>query len=113
MPIQILLVAVGLGMLYLVLSMRSAHALSAWKKIGLILLFLLMIVSVIVPDLTQLMANLVGVGRGTDLVFYAATAAFLVYSITQYLRSQADLDRTNRLARRLALLEAKARYPFD
>ncbi len=113
MIIQVLLVAVGLLLLYTVLSIRSAMALSAWKKIGLVLLFVLMIVSVLFPQITSFLASLVGVGRGTDLVFYAVTAAFLVYSITQYLRAQTERDRVNRLARQIALMDAHARYPFD
>ena len=110
MWIQAILIAVGLLLFFRVLGARSAYALSAWKKIGLLALFALMIVSVLFPTVTSAAASFLGVGRGADLVFYAATAAFLVYSITQYLRLQAERDRLHRLARKIALMEAGQRY---
>lgn len=109
--VQVLLIAAGVGLFLLILTSASAHTLSASKKIGLVLLFMLMIISVIFPNVTQHAANLLGVGRGADLVFYAATTAFLIYSVTQYMRAQLERDRLHRLARRLALSEAWRRYP--
>ncbi len=50
---------------------------------------------------------MVGVGRGTDLVLYALVVAFLSFTVTTYLRFR-DLETSyTRLARRIALSEAR------
>lgn len=64
------------------------------------------IVAVISPDLVTQVANLVGVGRGTDLVLYVLAVAFLVTAIAQR-QHLLDVDsQIGRLTRELALLEA-------
>lgn len=64
------------------------------------------IVAVISPDLVTQAANLVGVGRGTDLVLYVLAVAFLVTAISQR-QHLLDVDgQIGQLTRELALLEA-------
>lgn len=62
------------------------------------------------PDLTNKAAHAMGVGRGADLLFYLLTLVFLTYATNEYLNKQEDRDRLFRLARKVALLEADARY---
>ena len=52
------------------------------------------------------MANLVGVGRGTDLLLYVLVLMFLVFVYTQSRRNSAQQRRLTLLARRIALLDA-------
>lgn len=70
----------------------------------------MMIVAILMPDLVTVVANMVGVGRGTDLLVYVIFAVFLFYVLSQYVRAQDERDRTFRLARQVALIDAKSRY---
>ena len=93
-----------------VLSGRGSYAIKAWKKLVLVLLVVMMIVAILMPDLVTVVANMVGVGRGTDLLVYVIFAVFLFYVLSQYVRAQDERDRTFRLARQVALIDAKSRY---
>lgn len=54
-------------------------------RILVILFFAVAMIAVLIPDFTQDLATLVGVGRGTDLTFYAfaVAAVFLSPSSTR------------------------------
>ncbi len=53
------------------------------------------------------LAQLVGIGRGADLLFYLAIVAGLLYVVNEYKRS-VQLQRANtQLAREIALTEAR------
>ena len=92
------------------LSGRGTYAIKAWKKLALVLLVVVMIVAILMPDSVTMVANMVGVGRGTDLLVYVIFAVFLFYVLSQYVRAQDERDRTFRLARQVALIDAKTRY---
>lgn len=108
--IQVSLLLVILVALVKILASRGSHAGSAWHKIGLVLLGITMIVAVMSPDTVTMIANMMGVGRGTDLVVYIIFAAFIYYVINQYLKTQELRDMTFRLARKVALMDAQNRY---
>lgn len=112
MWIQVLLVAVALGFILLV-ARQKATAISALKKAGLTLLGVAMIITVLFPEVTGILARALGIGRGADLLLYVVTSAFLVYATTQYLRAQANRAVVHSLARRIALDDAKARYHLE
>ena len=63
--------------------------------------------AVLFPSAVTEVAQLVGVGRGTDLVVYALAVSFVFVSIALYMRLAAMQDRHVQLTRRLALLEAQ------
>lgn len=63
------------------------------------------VLGVLAPDLVTRAANLVGVGRGTDLVLYVLVVAFLFTTAGQYQRMRELSDRLATLARSQALLE--------
>jgi hypothetical protein len=69
-----------------------------------------MIVAVIFPGETTLVAHLVGVGRGADLLLYLLTLVFIGYVINNYLNKQREKETLYKLARRVALLDAHERY---
>jgi hypothetical protein len=107
---QLIIIAAAIAILYWGLSGRRTHVARAWKKIGLCLLVIAMIIAVLFPQLTNDVAHLVGVGRGADLILYSLTLAFITYVLNNYLHQQSEKDRLYRLARKIALLEANERY---
>jgi hypothetical protein len=64
------------------------------------------VVAVLFPDTVTDIAQLVGVGRGTDLLLYLLVVAFLFTTIALYLRLSELHDRYVELARQVALHEA-------
>lgn len=111
--IQTGLIIFGILIVTKVLSGRGSYAIKAWKKLVLVLLVVMMIVAILMPDLVTVVANMVGVGRGTDLLVYVIFAVFLFYVLSQYVRAQDERDRTFRLARQVALIDAKSRYKIE
>lgn len=107
---QLIVIAIALAILYFGLSGRRTYIARAWKKIGLCLLVVAMIVAVLFPDTTNSLAHLLGIGRGADLLLYGLTLAFIAYALNSYLRQQNEKDALYRLARRVALLDANERY---
>lgn len=104
---QILLVVALLGIaVYLVRSTPSPRHL-AIRRLVVFLGLAFGVVVVIAPGLLTQLARFVGVGRGVDLLFYLALVAGLLYVVNEYKRS-VELSRANtRLARELALTEAR------
>jgi hypothetical protein len=107
MWIQVILIAAMLGIaFYLVRSTPSARHLAVRR----VLVFLALVAGVIVvisPGWLTTLANLVGIGRGTDFLFYASLVAFLFYVVVDYKRS-VQLARANtHLARELTLVRAR------
>lgn len=108
MLIQILLV-VGVAVLALLfLRNRNAMRFRAGKKLLLLLFSLAFVASVAFPEMLTAVANLVGVGRGTDLLLYALVVAFLFVALNTYLKFRDIEARQARLARYVALLEARS-----
>lgn len=65
------------------------------------------VVSILFPALVTSVANLVGVGRGTDLILYVLVLAFLFVTMGMYQRMSALEERCVILARQVALREAQ------
>jgi hypothetical protein len=61
------------------------------------------IVAVLFPGLVTTAANLVGVGRGTDLVIYALVLVVLFTGLSQYRRTRELESQLAELTRALAL----------
>jgi hypothetical protein len=78
----------------------------AIRRILLMLFMTFAAASIFRPDLWTRLANLVGVGRGSDLVLYSLVIAFLGFVMTSYVRNRAIELQLTRLARRIALAEA-------
>ena len=108
--VQLLLVGAFLVLFFVALRSRTAHGVSASKKLGFLLFLLVVVVAVVSPALVSSIANLVGVGRGTDLVLYLLAVMSCFYVVNDYLRSQDSRSQLHKLARRVAVLEALERY---
>jgi hypothetical protein len=111
--IQTIVVIVALALILSVLTGRQTHAARAWKKIALILLAFSMVIAVLFPEITNMTAHFVGVGRGADLLLYILTLAFISYVLNNYLYQQKDKDAIFRLARKVAVLDANERYAIS
>jgi hypothetical protein len=110
MIIKIVIILAALGMLFFGLGGRRTHIGRAWKKVGLMLLVVGMIIAVLFPDSTNDLAHFVGVGRGADLLLYLLALAFIAYVLNNYLHQQDEKDALYRLARKVAILDANERY---
>ncbi|OBC04435.1 hypothetical protein A5784_12730 [Mycobacterium sp. 852013-50091_SCH5140682] len=109
--IQALLIVSVLALLmYLLNSRRSARS-KAWVKVGFVLFVVAGIYAILRPDDTTVVANWLGVKRGTDLMEYVLIIAFVFVTLSAYLRFK-DLElKYARLARSVAL--QNARVPND
>lgn len=90
------------------LRSKSSLQISAWKKIGSIFLFIFALLAIIFPNLTDRVAHLVGVGRGTDLLLYILTLTFMGSLVVQYEHNKEGNVRAVALARKVAINEANA-----
>lgn len=79
----------------------------ALRRLFIFGVILVAVVLIFVPEWLTAIANLLGIGRGTDLLLYALVIAFGGYVASDYRRNvKVKQDMTN-LARELALAEAR------
>jgi hypothetical protein len=98
----ILLIAIGGLALLVIWPGRGARRL-ALRRVSLLCLIVIAALLVIFPGLSNSLAQLVGVGRGADLLLYGLTLAFISYVIaTRAHHSRIDLQITE-LARAHAI----------
>jgi small membrane protein len=104
--VQLLLFcAVVVGTLTLMRGAGNARH-QAVRRILLTFFALAAALSVFFPALLTRLANLLGIGRGTDLVLYALIVFFMIYMATSSQRTRQLEARLTKLARRIALDEA-------
>lgn len=70
-------------------------------------LFALAVLAIVAPDLTTRVANLVGVGRGADLLIYTLFVATVFSFVLVYTRLAKVEGANTRLVRALAILTAR------
>lgn len=105
--IQLLLIAAILVLLVYLLRSRTNARAKAWVKVGYVLFVVTAVYAVLRPDDTTVIANWLGVDRGADLLTYALTIAFLFTTLSTYLRFKELELRYARLARAVALQNAR------
>ena len=66
----------------------------------------LAVASILQPNITQVIADFVGVTRGTDLVFYGVSVAFVITSIGTYFRFREQDRRMVEIVRAGAIRDA-------
>jgi hypothetical protein len=110
MIIKWLLVPAIVCAIYLSLHARSSLRGQARRKILAVLTVIAGVLAVIFPNVLQVMANWVGVVRGTDLLLYALALViiYLVGSVSVRFREQEG--RLVQLTREVALAEAEVRF---
>lgn len=90
----------------LIIPGRGARG-QAIQKLTVLLAVFVGVLAVLFPQVTTAVANLLGIGRGVDLVLYLLIVLFIGFVLTTTTRlRRVDRDLTL-LARRLALLEAE------
>jgi hypothetical protein len=109
--IQVLLILAVVALLVFLLRSRRSMQSRAWVKVGYVLFVLAGVYAILRPDDTTVVANWVGVNRGTDLMLYALIIAFAFATLSAYMRFK-DLElRYARLARAIAIEGAQAPEP--
>lgn len=104
--IKTLLVGVFLLFAFIVVVPGKGSRHLAVRRLLLLAVFALGILTVIFPEITSELAEFVGVGRGTDLVLYALVVVFVGNSLFTAGRFRHHERDITRLARALAIAEA-------
>lgn len=104
--IKVLLILSFVIVLVGVFRHRQRVELRAGSRIVAIVLFALAVASVVDPDLTQQVAQALGVSRGTDLVLYLLVVVFVLTSLGLYFRFREADRKLLDLARVVAINEA-------
>jgi hypothetical protein len=107
MVIQVLLVLAVLLILFVFVRSSNAVYVQASKRVALVLFAVVNVYAVMRPDDLSALAQLVGVGRGTDLVLYALVVAFMAGMFSFYQRFRIVDRRYTELARTVAIREAE------
>lgn len=103
-PIQIVLL---IGLIIVLISYFRWFRSAAFDKILIALILCAGMCFVIFPDITTRIANLLGVGRGADLLFYIAIIAFSYTLLLLYSKTKALEKQIASLVRRQSLMEAE------
>ena len=104
-PLLILLFGL-LSVIYLV-RFRSTF----WDRLIVIAFSAAAVTLVSNPDLSNRIANRLGVGRGADLIFYLALPGLLFMILLLYAKTVRQEERITGLTRELALLERRLEEP--
>lgn len=105
LAIQLLLIAGTLAIAWRLLMSYGQRA-QAVRRMGLLVFAAFAIWSILDPRIWTRLAQLVGIGRGADLILYGLVVAFFGFVVTTFRRFRELENRYTRLARRLALDEA-------
>ena len=105
--IQLLLIAAVLALLVYLLRSRGNARSKAWVKVGYVVFVFASIYAILRPDDTTVVAQWVGVNRGADLITYVLIIAFAFTTLSTYLRFKDIELRYARLARAVALQNAR------
>lgn len=104
--IQLLLVA-GIVLIAAWLFMTRGARQLAVRRLLIIAFAIFAVLTVLLPSMLTRVANMIGVGRGADLLLYATVLVLLGFLALQEARTKAAEKRTTYLARRMALDEAE------
>lgn len=103
----LLLLAVVALAWYFFANRRKANA-KAWVKIGFAIMMVAAVWAIARPDDVTVVANWLGVARGTDLMLYVLVVAFFFVTVSTWTRFREQELRYARLARAVALQNAQA-----
>jgi len=104
--IKIPLVLAALSILVIVFRHRQRVELRAGSRLLVVALAAVAVVSIIDPDISQAMANLLGVARGTDLLLYLLIVVFVLTTLGLYFRLHDTEQHLRRLVRSIAIEDA-------
>lgn len=101
----VLLAALVLVGVYLLKARRTASH-QAIRRLAIVGALVVGALAVLFPQYTTVVASLVGIGRGADLLLYSFVVFALFYVVHQYRRQLWQEKTTTDLARSLTLLRA-------
>ena len=101
--VQLLLLAATLMLAFYFLTNRRKARAKAGVKLGFVLFIIAAVWAVLRPDDLTVLANWVGVDRGTDMLLYVLVVAFLFTTMSTWIRFREQELRYARLARAVAL----------
>ncbi|QGU03619.1 DUF2304 domain-containing protein [Corynebacterium comes] len=101
--VQLLLLAATLVLAFYFLTNRRKARAKAGVKLGFVLFIVAAVWAVLRPDDLTVLANWLGVDRGTDLLLYVLVVAFLFTTMSTWIRFREQELRYARLARAVAL----------
>lgn len=101
--IQILLLVATVALAFYFLNNRHKARAKAGVKIGFVLSIFAAVWAVLRPDDLTVIANWIGVNRGTDLLLYVLVIAFMFTTMSTWIRFREQELRYARLARAMAL----------
>jgi hypothetical protein len=102
----VLVIAIALIGLYLVKARKSASQ-QAIRRLFILIALLAGLFAVLFPNYTNAIANVLGIGRGADLLLYGFVIFVLFYVVHQYRRQLWQQKVTTDLARALTLAQAE------
>ncbi|QEO13562.1 DUF2304 domain-containing protein [Agromyces intestinalis] len=108
MWIQVLLVAGVILVAVFLARPTGSDSHLALRRLFMFAFVVAAIASILFPQWLSWVANLIGVGRGADLLLYALVIAFLVFVATTYRRNVTMNRRFTLLAREITLARAAA-----
>lgn len=106
----ILIAAFLIFAVILLMPGRGARRLAV-RRLTLLAAFVAAVIAVVFPGFINSIANILGVGRGTDLVLYALVVVFIGNSITVAAHNRVLNREITMLARAIALRDAQAQPP--
>lgn len=101
--IQFLLLAATLVLAFYFLTNRRKARAKAGVKLGFVVFIVAAVWAVLRPDDLTVLANWIGVDRGTDLLLYLLVIAFMFTTMSTWIRFREQELRYARLARAVAL----------
>ncbi|WP_127841517.1 DUF2304 domain-containing protein [Actinomyces wuliandei] len=104
--IQSLLILAVAAVGWMMLRTPGGARNQAARRLVTLAFVLFAVVAIVTPSLMTRVANMVGVGRGADLLLYALVVAFLAQVLSAFRRNAARERQITRLARRIALDQA-------
>lgn len=108
MAIKLVLILSALSaLIWLIRSPNAAHRLVVTRLAGFVVAAG-WITAVLYPDLLTRLGNVLGVGRGTDLLLYVLVVVFTFTTVGFYQRVRQLDDQITQLTRALALVEHQA-----
>ncbi|MBE7699561.1 DUF2304 domain-containing protein [Oerskovia sp. Sa1BUA8] len=107
MLIQVILLA-AIAVVAVLLTRSTADARhQAIRRLLLAGFVVASVAAIVFPQALSYLANLIGVGRGTDLLLYALVIAFVSYIATSHRRANQLSRKITLLTRELSLAEAR------
>lgn len=105
--LQILLLVATIGALVYFVRSGQSVGVRASKRLAFGAFVLLNVYAILRPDDVTVVARVLGIGRGTDLIVYLLVVAFVFGMLNTYLRDREISQHLTNLARQIAVRDAE------